>query len=103
MLSTGLISAMKSSTQRATAAGWSSRQPAFFPHWVEEDGSKTVLFQNDHLDRMREYRDQGPTYPIYVVPEFAHITLFEHVGEDDETVVDTAPGDLPAGFADRTN
>ncbi|WP_279397183.1 phenolic acid decarboxylase [Curtobacterium sp. VKM Ac-2922] len=75
----------------------------FFPHWVEQDGSKTVLFQNDHLDRMREYRDQGPTYPIYVVPEFAHITLFEHVGQDDETVIDTAPADLPAGFADRSN
>ncbi|WNY34262.1 phenolic acid decarboxylase [Curtobacterium flaccumfaciens] len=50
-----------------------------------------------------EYRDAGPTYPIYVVPEFAHITLFEFVGQDDETVVDTAPADLPAGFADRSN
>ncbi|MGB3771896.1 MAG: phenolic acid decarboxylase [Rhodococcus sp. (in: high G+C Gram-positive bacteria)] len=75
----------------------------FFPHWVELDGSKTVLFQNDHLDRMRQLRDQGPTYPIFVVPEFAHITLFEFVGIDDETVIDTAPADLPAGFADRSN
>ncbi len=75
----------------------------FFPRWVEEDGSKTVLFQNDHLDQMRAHRDAGPTYPIYVVPEFAHITLDEFVGADDETVVDTAPGDLPAGFADRRN
>jgi phenolic acid decarboxylase len=70
---------------------------------VEEDGSKTVLFQNDHLEQMRAYRDEGPTYPIYVVPEFAHITLYEFVGADDETVVDTAPADLPAGFADRRN
>ena len=52
---------------------------------------------------VRAYRDQGPTYPIYVVPEFAHITLFEHVGQDDETVIDTAPADLPEGFADRSN
>jgi phenolic acid decarboxylase len=75
----------------------------FFPRWVEEDGSKTVLFQNDHLDLMRQHRDAGPTYPIYVVPEFAHITLFEFVGADDESVIDTAPADLPAGFADRSN
>jgi phenolic acid decarboxylase len=75
----------------------------FFPKWVEDDGSKTVLFQNDHLDEMRRFRDEGPTYPIYVVPEFAHITLFEHVGADDESVISVAPGDLPEDFADRTN
>ena len=49
------------------------------------------------------YRDAGPTYPIYVVPEFARITLFEHVGEDDEDVISVAPGDLPEGWADRTS
>ncbi|MEV0600034.1 phenolic acid decarboxylase [Streptomyces sp. NPDC050315] len=75
----------------------------FFPHWIEEDGSKTVLYQNEHLDEMRAYRDAGPTYPIYVVPEFAKITLFEHVGENNENVVAAGPSDLPTGFADRTN
>ena len=75
----------------------------FFPQWIELDGTKTVLYQNDHLDEMRAYRDAGPTYPIYVVPEFATITLFENVGADDETIVSVAPGDLPDGFADRTN
>lgn len=75
----------------------------FFPQWIELDGTKTVLFQNDHLDRMRAYRDAGPTYPIYVVPEFATITLFENVGVDDESIVAVAPADLPDGFADRTN
>ncbi|MEU5312613.1 phenolic acid decarboxylase [Streptomyces sp. NPDC021562] len=75
----------------------------FFPHWVEEHPQRTVLFQNDHLDRMRAYRDAGPTYPIYVVPEFAKITLDEFVGEDNEDAVALAPGDLPEGWADRTN
>jgi phenolic acid decarboxylase len=75
----------------------------FFPQWVEQDGAKTVLYQNDHLDEMCALRDAGPTYPIYVVPEFARITLFEEVGADDESVISAAPGDLPAGFADRTN
>jgi phenolic acid decarboxylase len=75
----------------------------FFPEWIRTDGARTVLYQNDHLDEMHAYRDAGPTYPIYVVPEFAAITLFEHVGADDETIIACAPGDLPAGFADRRN
>jgi phenolic acid decarboxylase len=75
----------------------------FFPAWIRTHGSRTVLYQNEHLDQMRAYRDAGPTYPIYVVPEFATITFFEHVGTDDESVIATAPGDLPAGFADRRN
>jgi phenolic acid decarboxylase len=75
----------------------------FFPEWIRTDGVRTVLYQNDHLDEMHAYRDAGPTYPIYVVPEFATITLFEHVGADDESIIACAPGDLPAGFADRRN
>ncbi|MFJ8469261.1 phenolic acid decarboxylase [Streptomyces swartbergensis] len=75
----------------------------FFPRWVEEHGERTVVYQNDHLDGMRKYRDEGPTYPIHVVPEFAKITLFEYVGPDDETVIATAPGDLPQGWSDRTD
>lgn len=75
----------------------------FFPEWIRTDGTRTVLYQNDHLDEMHAYRDAGPTYPIYVVPEFATITLFEHVGADDETIIACAPGELPAGFADRRN
>ncbi|NSC21972.1 phenolic acid decarboxylase [Streptomyces albus subsp. chlorinus] len=75
----------------------------FFPRWVEEHGERTVCFQNDHLERMRAYRDQGPTYPVHIVPEFARITLFEHVGTDDEDVISVAPDALPAGWADRTN
>ncbi|MCZ9340945.1 phenolic acid decarboxylase [Streptomyces sp. TRM76130] len=75
----------------------------FFPRWIEEDGGKTVLYQNDHLDEMRAFRDAGPTYPIHVVPEFARITLFERVGENDESVIAVGPQELPAGFADRVN
>jgi phenolic acid decarboxylase len=75
----------------------------FFPEWIRTDGARTVLYQNDHLEEMRDYRDAGPTYPIYVVPEFATITLFEDVGADDETIIACPPGDLPAGFADRRN
>ncbi|MGI5339172.1 phenolic acid decarboxylase [Streptomyces sp. CA-181903] len=73
----------------------------FFPDWIRQHGERTVCFQNDHLDEMRDYRDAGPTYPIYVVPEFARITLDEYVGVDDDSVVSVAPGDLPEGWAER--
>jgi phenolic acid decarboxylase len=75
----------------------------FFPQWIREHGERTVCFQNEHLEQMHAYRDQGPTYPIYVVPEFAYITLCEHFGANDDSVIDTAPSQLPAGWADRAN
>ncbi|MEV4051929.1 phenolic acid decarboxylase [Amycolatopsis sp. NPDC049688] len=75
----------------------------FFPRWIADDGSATVVFQNDHLDRMVALRDAGPTHPIEIVPEFAAITWWEFVGENDEDVISVAPADLPDGFAARTN
>jgi phenolic acid decarboxylase len=75
----------------------------FFPAWVRQHGERTVLFQNDHLSLMHEYRDQGPTYPIYVVSEFARITFAEYIGPDDDTVISCAPADLPLRWASRTN
>lgn len=75
----------------------------FFPDWIKQDGSPTVVFQNEHLDRMHALRDQGPTYPIYIGPEFAEIHLYEYVGPDDEAVISAAPHELPAGFLDRRN
>ncbi|MFK3979230.1 phenolic acid decarboxylase [Micromonospora sp. NPDC050397] len=67
----------------------------FFPDWVKNNGARTVVFQNDHLDEMRAYRDAGPTYPIHVVAEFATITFVEHVGEDNEQVISVAPAKQP--------
>ncbi len=75
----------------------------FFPDWVKTHGERTVLFQNDHLDQMHAHRDAGPTYPLYVVPEFAKITLFENAGQDNDEIISVAPGDLPSGWSDRTN
>ncbi|GAA2330903.1 phenolic acid decarboxylase [Streptomyces caniferus] len=75
----------------------------FFPQWVHQYPERTVCFQNDHLDRMAAYRDQGPTHPIHVVPEFAEITFLEDRGENDEGVIAVDPADLPEGYADRIN
>jgi len=75
----------------------------FFPRWVEEHPERTVCFQNDHLDAMRAFRDAGPTYPIHVVEEFATITRIDEMGPDNETAIACAPGDLPAGWATRTD
>jgi len=70
----------------------------FFPAWIAEDGSKTVCFQNEHLDEMRAHRDAGPTYPITVVPEFALIHLAENMGVGNEAVIATGPENLPADY-----
>ncbi|NYH80623.1 phenolic acid decarboxylase [Actinopolyspora biskrensis] len=75
----------------------------FFPRWVHQHPERTVCFQNDHLDEMTHYRDQGPTYPIYTVPEFAAITFLEDRGENDEHVVAKSPEELPEGYAARVN
>jgi phenolic acid decarboxylase len=66
-------------------------------------GGRWVKGQQVDLEQMQAYRDEGPTYPIYQVPEFAYITLFKYVGPNDETIIDTAPQELPPGWSNRTN
>lgn len=73
----------------------------FFAQWVYADPKKTVCFQNDFLDDMRRYRDEGPTYPIVVVDEFAHIHFVEDCGPDNDEVISAPPSALPEGYLDR--
>jgi phenolic acid decarboxylase len=75
----------------------------FFPRWVFADPQKTVCYQNQHLDLMREYRDAGPTYPKEVIDEFATITFIEDCGPDRDDVIACAPDRLPAGYAQRVS
>ncbi|MGL6014544.1 MAG: phenolic acid decarboxylase [Selenomonadaceae bacterium] len=75
----------------------------FFPAWVAADPQKTVCYQNEHLDLMNQYRDQGPTYPKMVVDEFATITFMEECGADKADVICCAPSELPEGYTARKN
>ncbi|WP_062298713.1 phenolic acid decarboxylase [Demequina maris] len=70
----------------------------FFPRWVHEHPERTVLFQNDHIDRMLAYRAEGPIYPLHVVVEGATILRIDEVGADDDSVIACAPSELPADF-----
>ncbi|MBK1687284.1 phenolic acid decarboxylase [Rubrivivax gelatinosus] len=70
----------------------------FFPRWVIQDPKKTVCFQNDHIPQMVAYREAGPAYPTEVIDEFATITFVRDCGPDDETVIDRAASELPAGY-----
>lgn len=88
--------------KNATTIDYRIHGVIFFPQRIRMHGERTVCFQNERLDQMRAYRDQGPTYPSYEVPEFACITLFEYVGTDDESVIGTAPGELPRGWSNRS-
>jgi len=75
----------------------------FFPRWVADAPSKTVCHQNQHLDVMRKYRDEGPTYPKLVIDEAADITFIEDCGPDRDDVVACPPSELPDGYTARTN
>ncbi|WP_405059094.1 phenolic acid decarboxylase [Kribbella sp. NBC_01505] len=70
---------------------------------VHEHPARTVLFQNEHLPLMEAYRDEGPTYPIDVVPEFAEITYLEYCGPRDDSVSACPPSLLPVGYVERRN
>jgi len=70
----------------------------FFPRWVFSNPEKTVCYQNEHLELMRQYRDEGPTYPKEVVDEFAHITFMEDCGAGRDDVICCPPSELPKSF-----
>ena len=70
----------------------------FFPRWVMNNPEKTVCFQNNHLDKMEQYRAAGPTYPTEVIDEFATITFINDAGADNESVIDCPPDELPSDF-----
>jgi phenolic acid decarboxylase len=69
---------------------------AYFPRWIELDPAKTVCYQNEHLELMHKYRDEGPTYPKMAVDEFSSICYVEDCGVDNESVITCAPSEIPA-------
>lgn len=75
----------------------------FFPHWIEQNPELTVCYQNEHLEEMRRYRDEKPTYPKFVVDEFAEITFIENAGVGREDVIDCSPDELPEDYTTRRN
>jgi phenolic acid decarboxylase len=95
---TGTIVSLAANLQRRKISG-----SAFFPKWIEEDPQKTVCYQNQHLEKMRKYRDAGPTYPKLIVSESANITFVEDCGPDRNDIINCPPDELPIGYAKRTN
>lgn len=70
----------------------------FFPRWVMNNPEKTVCFQNDHLEEMAKFREMGPAYPTEIIDEFATLTVIREVGENNESVIDCPPDQLPANW-----
>ncbi|SDD12652.1 phenolic acid decarboxylase [Actinokineospora iranica] len=75
----------------------------FLPRWVGEHPERVAVLQDDHVDEMAKYRDDGPTYPTTVVFESAEITFLEDCGPDDETVIAMSPAELPTGHTAQVN
>ncbi|KAH7430500.1 hypothetical protein KP509_08G001700 [Ceratopteris richardii] len=63
------------------------RTVILFPDWVLREPLKTVCFQNEHLDLMRSYRDQGPTYPIHPKIMLGRIHFVEHCMLENDNVI----------------
>ena len=95
---TGTIVSLAINFQRRRLHG-----AVFFPKWVEDNPQKTVCYQNQNLDKMRAYRDAGPTYPKFIVDEFADITFVEECGPDRDDVINCPPDELPVGYTAREN
>jgi len=76
----------------------------FFPQWIGGEGQhpeKTICYQNDFIEDMYRFRDEGPAYPYVIVSEFAKITFKEQLGRDNDDVISQAPGQLPDGYLRR--
>ena len=56
-----------------------------------------VWYQNDFIEDMYRFRDEGPAYPYVIIGEFAKITFMEQRGADNDEVINAAPGQLPDG------
>ncbi|MFD5558632.1 phenolic acid decarboxylase [Streptomyces sp. NPDC127068] len=79
---------------------------AFFPQWIAGDGQhpeRAICYQNDFIEDMRRFRDEGPAYPYVTFSEFATITYMKNVGTDNNEVISMAPGQLPDGYTDRVS
>lgn len=73
----------------------------FFPQWIAGEGQhpeKTICYQNEFIEDMHRFRDEGPAYPYVIIPEFAEVTYMKNEGPDNDSVIDRAPGQLPENF-----
>lgn len=73
----------------------------FFPQWIAGENQhpeKTICYQNEFIDDMHRFRDEGPAYPYVVIPEFARVTYMKNEGPDNDAVISMAPGQLPDDF-----
>jgi len=76
----------------------------FFPQWIAGEGQhpeKTICYQNEFIEDMHRFRDEGPAYPYVVIPEFATVTYMKNEGPDNDAVINMPPGQLPADYFDH--
>jgi phenolic acid decarboxylase len=74
------------------------------PMWVHNFPERTICHENEFVDEMLKYREEGPTWPMITAEDtFANITFLEEVGVDREDVIDCPPDKLPEGYAVRIN
>lgn len=73
----------------------------FFPQWIAGEGQhpeKTICYQNEFIEDMHRFRDEGPAYPYVVIPEFAKVTYMKNEGPDNDAVINMPPGQMPEDY-----
>lgn len=74
------------------------------PQWVHQHPERTVCHENELVEEMLRYRDEGPTWPMVVAEDtFAEITFLENVGIDRTDIIRCPSFELPEGYAARRN
>lgn len=69
-----------------------------FPKWIIDNPEKTVCHQNEFIDLMLKYRDEGPTYDKQIEDNFAVISFIRDAGIDNDEVINCAPSELPKDY-----
>lgn len=70
----------------------------FFPQWIAGEGlhpEKTICYQNDFIEHMHRFREEGPAYPYVVIPELATVTYMKNEGPDNDENINMPPVSCP--------
>jgi phenolic acid decarboxylase len=77
---------------------------ALVPQWVHLNPEKTRGHENEQIDTMMKYRDEGPIWPLTAAIDcFGEIIYVEEFGLNNNSVINCPPSELPKGYMLRRN
>ncbi|MGW4364016.1 phenolic acid decarboxylase [Nocardia takedensis] len=74
-----------------------------YPQWLLEYPDIAMGRYQDVVPELEAARDRGPIYPLTMIVSTGRVTFLTTREQNDDTVIDRAPGKLPSDYADRTS